>query len=242
MRIVRQVIPGLLIALVSIALTLGGLSLSIAEGNTPMPTKTPTSSPTVTPTRQIIASITPSHTLSPTLSAPLSPTVTFTPSSSPTICPPPTGWVAYVVKSNDTLAGLAGRYHTTVETLLQANCLVADNFQAGSRIFVPPLPTRTPELCGPPLDWVLYPVQHGDTLYHLSVIYGVTVQELQYANCMGSSTLLVVGKSIYVPPWAPHLLTPTSTQVFTLGPTWTVIVPDTPTPIDTETPTETPTP
>jgi LysM repeat protein len=241
MRMVRQVLPGLLIALVSILLILGGLTLSFAEGNTPVPAQTHTR------TRQLSATFT-TQFISPTTPATPSPTplpltVTFTPSSSPTECPPPAGWVAYVVKSGDTLEGLVARYHTSTETFLQANCLVADIPEIGSTIFVPPLPTVTSEVCGPPVGWVQYHVQPGDTLYHLSVEFGVTVQELQHANCMGTSTLLVVGKLLYVPPWAPTPPTPTYPFYFTETPTWTVIVPgtSTPTPTDTDTPTETPT-
>jgi LysM repeat protein len=86
---------------------------------------------------------------------------------------------------------------------------------------------------------VLYPVQPGDTLYRLSVMYAVTVEQLQQANCMGSSTLLVAGKWIYIPPWAPVLPTATEGPSYTPSPTWTVIVPDPWTKTPTETPSET---
>ena len=61
----------------------------------------------------------------------------------------------------------------------------------GSGIYVPPpptLPARTRVSCGAPSGWVIYYVQMGDTLYRLSVAYGITVADLQRANCMGGST------------------------------------------------------
>jgi hypothetical protein len=63
--------------------------------------------------------------------------------------------------------------------------------------------------CGRPSGWVAYPVQSGDTLYQLSLAFGVTVTQLQNANCMGTSTILHVGKILYVPPWAMIPVVPT---------------------------------
>jgi LysM repeat protein len=235
MRLVRQVLPGMLIALVSIVLTLGGISLAFAEGNLTMPTRTRTQTrpPTDTPTWE---------PFTPTVQTP-TPTIfiqTFTLSPTDATCPTPEGWATYTVKSSDTLEALAGRYHTSVEMLRQANCLETDELQVGSEIHVPPLPTKTPEKCGPPPGWVLYSVQPGDTLYHISVAFGTTVEELQQANCMGNSTLIVVGKLLNVPPVVPHFFTPTNIWYFTATNTWTVIVPGTSTP--TYTPTFTPPP
>ncbi len=239
MRLVRQLLPGIITALVSIAIILGGLSLAFAEGNMLPPTqpKPPSETPSETPTR-------PSDTLPLVSPASPSPTSTFTLTPSPsltTTCPPPSGWTAYVVASGDTLETLAARYKTTAETLAQANCLIAASLEPGDLLYVPPPPTRTPVPCGPPSGWVLYPVQPGDTLYHLADIFGVTVRQLQNANCMGNSTWLKVGRWIYVPPWLPHTATPTFTPI-TPPATWTVITPDTQTPTPTDTPTGTPTP
>ena len=157
----------------------------------------------------------------------------------PTACPKPTGWIPYVVKTGDTLEKLAGQYRTTVEELLSGNCLTGEDFKVELSIHIPPLPTRTVVPCGPPSGWILYPVQPGDTLYRLSVMFDVTVEQLQKANCMGTSTLLLVGEWIYVPPWAPILPTSTDAPILTPTPTWTVIVPPTWTDAPSDTPTET---
>jgi LysM repeat protein len=233
MRVARQVIPGLLIALVSILLTVGGLALSFAEANLTMPTRTRTEPATPTATR---------ITLTPEPLTPTAPTLTatLTLSPTPTGCPLPQGWVIHILESGEDLETLASRHNLSVEFLRQANCLsLPVTLQVGMEVFVPADATQTAGTCGPPPGWVTYPVQPGDNLYRLSVAYGVTVQALQSANCMGSSTLLVVGKLLYVPPWAPTPPTPTYPYYYyTETPTWTVIVPETPT--DTPTPSDTP--
>ena len=245
MRSVWQVFSGFLIVAASLLLVLGSFALSFAEsGNTRMET-TDEAGITATESSQSInpATQTPdisSPTSLPATQIPLpvvlpSLTPSVTPSITPTVCPIPTGWISYLVKTGDTLAGVALRYRTTVEKLLAMNCILADGFTLGTRIYVPPLPANTAIPCRPPSDWILYPVQPGDTLYRLSVMFGVTVRQLQDANCMGTSTLLRLGTGIYVPPWAPILPTSTEAPFYTPTPTWTVIVPDpwTGTPTDT---------
>ncbi len=214
MRNLRQILLGLGIGLFSLLITLGGIALSLTEGNVTAPTRPPLL--TETPTWQT-SDLPP---LSPT-SPP--PTLTFTLPPPPTACPPPAGWVAYIVQAGDTLENLATRYQVSVEMLGQTNCLLTASILPGTVLYVPPTPTRTPVPCGPPRGWVTYIVQAGDTLYHLSQVYGVTVQQLQNANCLGSSTLIRTGQVLYVPP----------------GPTRTPVTTGTPTP--TSTPTGTPT-
>ena len=120
-----------------------------------------------------------------------------------------------------------------------------------------PKPTKIN--CGPPLGWVIYVVRYGDTLYSLGISFGVSVGQLQMANCMGSSTLIRTGQNLWVPnvptrtpsPAPAHTGTatlipsqttpngtpaPSATQ--TLSPTST----ETPVPADTVVPTNTVTP
>jgi LysM repeat protein len=247
MKNLRQVFLGIIIALASIGLILGGFSLSMAEGNistklAPTDTLAPTDSPSLQPVTPLMDSATPSPALTLTLALTWTPTWTLTLPPTPTNCPPPTGWLPYVVQSGDTLVKLAARFRITVARLEQANCLVTTDLLPGTVIYVPPspLPTSTPVPpvpCGRPAGWVPYIVQPGDTLYRLSVAYGTTVAQLQLANCLGSSTILHVGQILYVPPVAPIL--PTSTIPF--PPLPTDIPTMTPVPQPSDTPTEAPT-
>jgi LysM repeat protein len=226
MRFLRQILPGFFIALLSILVILGGFILSHVEGEVNLPVQTQTSTSTlptiVTPTREIFTPTAITETQAPATS-------TFTPPSSPTSCPLPPGWSSYRLVPEDTWDSLAVRYATSIESLLQANCLNTTELVPGTLLFVPPVPTRTSLSCGAPSGWRPYTVQAGETLYRISLAYGITVQQLQNANCMGSSTFIRAGQLLYVPYWATRTpsqianptLTPTGTPTFTLTQTET---------------------
>jgi LysM repeat protein len=118
----------------------------------------------------------------------------------PANCPPPAGWSVYFVQPGETLDSIATRYGISSAKLQTANCLITTELIPGVVIYVPPMPTQTPLPCGAPHSWIVYTVRPGDTLYRLSIAYGITVAELQRANCLGSSTLLHTGQLLYVPP------------------------------------------
>ncbi len=237
MRDARQVLWGIVTALVSSALLFGGFSLSLAEGNLRLPT--PTLPPTITLTWQPFPSLVDSPTSLP-------PTWTPTLPPPPTNCPPPPGWLPYIVQPGDTLDGLALRYRKTSAEISQANCLVTTGLLPGMVVYLPPVPTRTPIPCGAPPTWVIYIIQHGDTLYHLGQVYGIPYTDIVRANCL-TSTVLRTGQRLYVPPWATRTPSPTIPGMPSDTPiaTWTDIPSITPSPeiipTDTETATATPT-
>jgi LysM repeat protein len=220
MRNTRKVFFGISVALISLALLFGVYSISMAEGNiylspaTPSPSHTATwqlspTSPSQEDTSSLPSIWTP--TWSPTPTA----TPTPTPSPSPTYCYPPVGWSSYLVQPGDTLYGLAQQYRATSSDLLQANCMGMDNLPPGQMIYLPPAQTiylpPTPfqyqaPCGGPPSSWVIYIIQPGDTLYHLSQIYNVSYTEIQRANCL-STYILRVGQQLYVPPWGSGIPT-----------------------------------
>jgi LysM repeat protein len=238
MRIARQILWGLSIALFSSGIILGSLSLSLAEGN--MAALLPTT-PSLSPSSPTFPPFTPPVG---TTSPPIPPIATFTPTPPPTNCPPPAGWQAYLVQPGDMLEGLAERYRVPADQLSQANCLMTTSLLPGSYLYVPPVPTRTPVPCGAPSGWIHYTVLRGDTLYSLAQYYQVTVQQLQQANCMGNSTILYTGRQIYVPPMPTRTPSPTPTASLTPASTsnLTPTASDTPTPTPTETPTQTSSP
>lgn len=194
---------GIILALASIGLLFGALLLSFTEGKiaatlTPTHTLTPTSSPTFPPSQPFTP---PTDSPTPSLTLTSTSTPTFPPP--PTNCPLPVGWLPYVVRNGDTLDNIAARYRIDSVEIQQTNCLATTELIPGAIIYLPPMPTQIPVPCGSPYTWIIYSVQPGDTLYHLSQAYGVTVAELQRANCLGSSTLLHTGQLLYVPPWPP---------------------------------------
>lgn len=258
MQSLRPFGTAILIAVISLGLVVGGLSLALSETYTPPPaTQTfeqasaPPAGGTFTQTPLIL----PALTQSP---APSSTAV------SPSACPPPAGWIGIVVGPADTLDSLALRYGTSAQALMQANCLTNAVLTTGTLIYVPPaapaspspiatlyvaspFPTRTSIPCGAPYGWVRYTVQPGDTLYHIATSYGITTDQLQRANCLGSSTTIRIGQLL----WVPNL--PTRTPTFALPPFTPTVEPtepftetalpltSTPEPPPTELPTEPPT-
>ena len=262
----RQVVLGVLAALLSTVLLVGSLSLAMVEGNlrlavaaSPSPTlgitpvaATNTLAPGATAQPPLVMTATPGPSLQATATLPIIPLPTQTTLVFPT-CDYPDGWYAIDVQPGDTLAGLAQQYGTTVEALMTGNCMLAEILMPGTDLYVPaPPPTSVPTHCGPPLGWVYYTVQPGDTLYSLALRYGVTVRDLQNANCMGSATLIRAGQRLAVPFLLPTrtpspTLLPTGTITLspTLPATPTVTLPPTltftPRPPSTHTPTPTPT-
>jgi LysM repeat protein len=258
MRDKRQVLWGIITVLIAIVFLTGVYFLSIAEGNLRLSAHTPS----LTPTNLQISPMQPSRTLPPTITLTLKPfpsvivsptllpsiatptlpstmTPTLAPTGTPTLipsptnCPPPLGWLPYIVRSGDTLDGLALRYKTTIAEIWTANCLATSSLLFGQIINLPPLPTQTRIPCGAPRTWVIYIVQPGDTLYHLGQVYGIPYTVIQKANCLPNTTIHI-GQSLYVPPWATRTPSPT---IYGSLPTDTPMDPWTETPTDTPTPT-----
>lgn len=89
-----------------------------AATGTPLPTATPAATPAATVTPE--------------------PSPTPTPTPAPTATPAPTQRV-YIVQSGDTLNGIAARFGTTVDAILQANPSITDAsvITVGQRIVIP---------------------------------------------------------------------------------------------------------
>src|SRR5512133_1707882 len=243
MQNLRQLGGGVIIALVSVILVIGGISLALAETLPSQATPTtipPTISlifPTATYTISAVVSETPTTTVTPTQTS--TPIATDTLFATNTLfvqvsCTSPSGWVRILTRSSDTVYSLAQRYKTTAEALGAANCLSSFDIPVGFALYVPPVPTVTVIPCGPPAGYVKrYIVQPGDNLYRIALSYGITFPQLQRANCMGSSTTIYTGQLLWVPnvptltpgvTIVPNFPTATST----LAPTSTFIVTDSP--------------
>lgn len=239
MQALRQMGGGVLIAIISLLLVVGGISLSLAENQPPQPTPLPPiiivtslEQPTATPIL-----INTNTVEAPTLTAIVMPSATLT-LSAPIVCNPPAGWLQVNVNANDTLYTIAERYKTTAEILGANNCLGNTLPAAGSLLYVPPVPTVTVIPCGAPGGWIkAYSVQPGDNLYRISLLYRATVPQLQTANCMGTSITIYTGQLF----WVPNV--PTSTPGITIVPTFNSATPSlTPSPTSTFIVTESPVP
>ena len=56
----------------------------------------------------------------------------------------------------------------------------------------------TPPPCVPPVDWSIYLVQQGNTLFSLAQRYSIDVDTLMRVNCLNTTTIFV-GQRLYVP-------------------------------------------
>ncbi len=127
-------------------------------------------------------------------------------------------------------------------------------------------PSATPWPCagGAPMNWTLYIVQPGDTMFSLARLHGTNIDSVTYYNCLTSHQVWA-GQRLYLPPLATSVpsttptvtlvLTttptvedpspspsPTLTPTFTIGPSPSPTATATSSPDPTDTPTDTPTP
>lgn len=203
MQALRQLGGGVIIAIVSIVLVLGGISLALAESAAPdAPPPTPISPtvqvfPTFLTTPLIPSTPTETPTITATAIIEIAPIL---PPVQPTACVVPAGWFQVAVGPNDTIYSLAQRYNTTEASIVNGNCLTSANLQPGSAIYVPFVPTAVVIPCSPPPTWVkTHVVQPGDNLFRIALSYGLTYPQLQQGNCMGGSTTIYAGQRLWVP-------------------------------------------
>lgn len=219
----------LLIVVVSFMLVIGSLITAFAE--TSLPSGENQDSITTKAATDIVF-ITLTNTASPTLfptKTHTRPAPTATKESTPTSpadpatlskCDPPVDWEVFIIEYDQTLEDIAAEFQTTTENLIQGNCLSSTELLPEYIIYVPPsspLPTSTTGStgCTYPAGWITYTVRSGDNLYKISKAFGITVSELQAANCMGTSTKIITGRTLWVPNVATITPTPTKTPTKT---------------------------
>lgn len=253
MQPLREFSSGLLLGILSTAIVLGGFLLSMNESGQAVVEPTATlemvtatefpTEPPITKTAQVTKTTLAEETATGTPEP--SPTATVTAPPPPTSCPPPAGWIAILVQPYDTLASLALTYKVTAAEIMQANCLVSDQLVTNSYVYVPLPPSATTVACGAPAGWVNYLVQPGDTLFRISLLYRVSVNDLKRANCLVSDTiksgtlLKVPNVATSTPQFVPSL-TPTNTLEPSVTSSPTTELPS-PTATNTTVPSETPT-
>jgi LysM repeat protein len=211
----QQMLVGLLLAGASLGIVMGAFTISFAETSafSSTPTLSPSDEPIVplnTPASQKI--------FTPTLE-PL-PTVSITPA-----CEPPQNWIPYEVQTGDSIEELAARYGISTQQIREANCLISDRILPNTELYLPSsLPTSTVTAsptsvviptqtvgCGAPAGWITYNVKLNDNLFRISYNYEISVQELQFANCMQNSQIIRPGQVLYVPNVATRVPQPTAT-------------------------------
>ncbi|MDT8858783.1 LysM peptidoglycan-binding domain-containing protein [Alkalihalobacillus sp. MEB130] len=120
------------------------------------------------------------------------PTANTPPSSNPT---------TYTVVAGDSLFAIANRFQTTVQALREANHLPSDMIHIGQVLTIPSTsgtssPTQNQTVTR---TETTHTVRSGDTMWGLSLQYGVPFNELLTFNNMTDRSTLRVGQTIRVP-------------------------------------------
>jgi LysM repeat protein len=140
--------------------------------------------------------------------------VPTTPPNIPAVTLPPAQptTTTYVVRSGDSLSGIAVRFNTTTSTLAQLNNIVnRDLIYAGQRLIVPsgggtiaPLPTAIVLQPGSPASGEqqitrTYRVQDGDNLYNIALRFNVPLNRLIQFNGLLDANRLYIGQVLVIP-------------------------------------------
>ena len=96
----------------------------------------------------------------------------------------------YIVKKGDSLYSIAQKYNTTVDELKKLNGLISNIINVGQILKLPEKENI--------VDYDLYIVKKGDTLYKIANNYNISVNELKKINNLTSDTLSI-GDQLLVP-------------------------------------------
>ncbi len=117
--------------------------------------------------------------------------------------------LTYTVQWGDTLTGIANRFNTTVQAIVQLNNIPNPNLiYAGQLLEIPeagqppapPPPAPTPPPSPPPPGGqTTYVVQRGDTLSRIASRFGTTVALLAQINNIPNPNLIYVGQVLVIP-------------------------------------------
>lgn len=127
------------------------------------------------------------------------PTVTVTSATSATAVP--AGTCVHTVVAGQNLFRISLQYNTTVDALAAANGIVNPNMIfVGQQITIPGCGTSgTPATSVPSSSGTVHTVMQGETLFEISLRYGVTVHDLAARNGISNINLILIGQQIVIP-------------------------------------------
>ncbi|MGH3743565.1 MAG: LysM peptidoglycan-binding domain-containing protein [Mycobacteriales bacterium] len=114
------------------------------------------------------------------------------------------GWGPYVVRSGDTLWGLAHAHHTTVAAIQQQNHLRGDLIRIGQTLEIPGLGTGTPAASSPGATRAVsgsssYVVRPGDTLTAIARAHHTTLAAIASLNHLSGHMTIYIGHTLRLP-------------------------------------------
>jgi LysM repeat protein len=116
----------------------------------------------------------------------------------------------YIVRPGDTLGRIARLFNTSVQTLAQLNGIVNVNqIQVGQQLLLPEpsqpavstqaTATRTTAPPASSQPQTTYVVRPGDSLYRISLLFGVPIAQIAQANNLTNRNRIYVGQTLIIP-------------------------------------------
>ncbi|MDR0905417.1 MAG: LysM peptidoglycan-binding domain-containing protein [Oscillospiraceae bacterium] len=111
-------------------------------------------------------------------------------------------YVNYVIQRGDTLGKIAEAYGTKIEFIRSLNGISGDLIYAGATIKVParagtPPTPFPPAPAAPSKTYSTYTVKSGDTVWSVSLQFGIPMQELLSDNGLNTSSVLNLGQKLH---------------------------------------------
>ena len=103
----------------------------------------------------------------------------------------------YTVQPGDTLSGIARLYGSTVQAIININNIVNPNLIYPGEVLLIPVEDESNPVSPP--GGLIYTVQPGDTLYTISLLFGVGLQFLVALNNIPSPSQIYPGQKIVLP-------------------------------------------
>ena len=96
----------------------------------------------------------------------------------------PTGYTVHVVKSGDSLWSIGKKYGVSADTIKTVNGLKSNLLTLNQELLIPVEVENES-------DEIIYTVKSGDTLYGISKLYGVSVEDIIKQNNLSSNNLTI---------------------------------------------------
>ncbi len=103
-------------------------------------------------------------------------------------------YIIYTIKKGDTLYSIAREYNTTVEKLKDINNLTTDTLTIGSNLKIPYEENNDNTF---DVDYLIYTVKKGDSLYSIARKYNMSVEDLIKLNNL-KTNVLTIGQQLKV--------------------------------------------
>jgi len=132
------------------------------------------------------------------------PTATSLPGITPTTAlPAPGGPCTHVVAAGDNLFRISLRYNVTINDIAAANGIANPNIiVVGQTLTIPGCNAGgvvTPGATSVPGGGTTYTVQQGDTLFQISLRFGVPVNSIAAANGISNINVIYIGQQLVIP-------------------------------------------